>query len=219
MRKVVHTFNKETGIHKYYGSLVAAKKWEESLPFHTLVRFKGEVWENKEYIVRFGRLVPSRFRSDKERIVESNVESAIVGKTVVGAVMPSCLRLSLKTKWFEMTKAKIKPEDYREINDYWCRRLLELDEETEWDIWQELIEDLANPKRKHEDVYQCLSFFGARFKKFDCNIMALGYAKSSDNERILKLEHKGIEIRTGNPEWGAEPNKLYFVIMHGAILA
>ena len=24
MRKVVHTFNKETGIHKYYGSLVAA---------------------------------------------------------------------------------------------------------------------------------------------------------------------------------------------------
>ena len=96
---------------------------------------------------------------------------------------------------------------------------LELDEETEWDIWQELIEDLANPKRKHEDVYQCLSFFGARFKKFDCNIMALGYPKSSDNERILKLEHKGIEIRTGNPEWGAEPNKLYFVIMHGAILA
>lgn len=39
--------------------------------------------------------------NDKERIVESNVESAIVGKTVVGAFMPSCLRLSLKTKWFE----------------------------------------------------------------------------------------------------------------------
>ena len=51
-------------------------------------RFKGEVWENKEYIVRFGRLVPSRFRSDKERIVESNVESAIVGKTVVSDGTP-----------------------------------------------------------------------------------------------------------------------------------
>ena len=83
MRKVVHVYNKKTSEHKYYGSLVAAKKGEESLPFHTLVRFKGEVWENKEYIVRFGRLVPSRFRLDKERIVESNVESAIVGKTVV----------------------------------------------------------------------------------------------------------------------------------------
>lgn len=128
------------------------------------------------------------------------------------------LRLSLKRKWFEMTNAKIKPEDYREINGYWCSRLLELDEETEWIIWRELIEDLANPNRKHEDVYQCLSFFGARFKKFDCNIMTLGYPKSKDTERILKLEHKGIEIRTGNPDWGAEPNKLYFVIKHGEIL-
>ena len=49
----------------------------------------GEVWENKEYIVIFGRLVPSRFRSDKERIVESNVESAIVGKTVLADSTPS----------------------------------------------------------------------------------------------------------------------------------
>ena len=89
MRKVVHVYNKKTSEHKYYGSLVAAKKGEESLPFHTIVRFKGEVWENKEYIVRFGRLVPSRFRSGEERIVESNVESAIVGKTVVGAVIGS----------------------------------------------------------------------------------------------------------------------------------
>ena len=56
-------------------------------------------------------------------------------------------------------------------------------------------------------------------KKFDCNIMTLGYPSNDNTERILKLEHKGIEIRTGNPEWGAEPNKLYFVIMHGAILA
>ena len=129
------------------------------------------------------------------------------------------LQLSLKAKWFKMTKSGVKTEDYREINNYWCRRLLELDEETEWDIWQELIEDLANPTRRHEDVYQCLSFFGARFENFDSNIMTLDYPKSGDNERILKLEHKGIEIRTGNTEWGAEPNKIYFVIMHGSILA
>jgi len=39
-------------------------------------------------------------------------------------VTPSCLRLSLKTKWFEMTKAGIKTEDYREINEYWFKRLV-----------------------------------------------------------------------------------------------
>lgn len=37
--------------------------------------------------------------------------------------------------------------------------------------------------------------------KFDCKIMTLGYPKSDNNERILKLEYKGIEIRAGNPEW------------------
>ena len=45
--------------------------------------------------------------------------------------------------------------------------------------------------------------------------MTLGYPKSNDTERILKLEHKGIEIREGKPEWGAEPGKKYFVIKHG----
>jgi hypothetical protein len=128
------------------------------------------------------------------------------------------LQLSLKKKWFEMTNPNGNTEDYRDINDYWCRRLLELDEETEWGVWSELIEDLVNPNRKYEDVYQCLSFFGARFKRFDVNTITLGYPKKSDTERSLKLEHKGIEIRTGNPEWGAEPNKLYFVIKHGKTL-
>lgn len=128
------------------------------------------------------------------------------------------LRLPLKAKWFEMTKARIKPEDYREINDYWCRRLLELDEETEFNLWQELMEDISNPARKYKDVSQCLSLYGARFKKFDTNSMTLGYPPYSDTERWLFFEHAGIEIRTGNPVWGAEPGKLYFVIKHGKIL-
>jgi hypothetical protein len=125
------------------------------------------------------------------------------------------LQLSLKKKWFDLTNPDGKTEDYREINNYWCARLLELDEETEWDIWQELIEDLGSPTRKHEDVYQCLSFFGARFKKFDSNVMTLGYPSKTDASRIKIFEHAGIEIREGNPEWGAEPGKLYFVIKHG----
>ena len=40
------------------------------------------------------------------------------------SVMPSCLQLSLKTKWFKMTKAGIKKEDYREINEYWFKRII-----------------------------------------------------------------------------------------------
>lgn len=56
------------------------------------------------------------------------------------------------------------------------------------------------------------------FNKYEINKMTLGYPKLRDTERILKLEHKGIEIREGNQEWGAEEGKLYFVIKHGEII-
>ena len=113
------------------------------------------------------------------------------------------LQLSLKTKWFEMTKAGIKKEDYREINDYWISRLC-------YSAFSLLQSTSFNMN---------INGYWYSKKTIEINKMTLGYPKSTDTERILKLEHKGIEIRTGNPEWGAEPNKLYFVIKHGDILA
>lgn len=123
------------------------------------------------------------------------------------------LQLSLKNKWFEMTKAKIKPEDYREITSYWCSRLLQFKSQN---IKQANFEALFNLNN-----YQIVIDFineNYDFKHFDLNVMTLGYPSKGDTERILKLEHAGIEIREGNPEWGAEPGKLYFVIKHGKIL-
>ena len=118
------------------------------------------------------------------------------------------LQMSLKTKWFEMTKAGIKTEDYREITPYWAKRLVGI-----W-TWKGnskgLFPFLENSFMSDNTIFS--------FKSFKQNTMTLGYPKSGDTERILKLEHKGIEIRTGNPEWGAEPDKLYFVIKHGKIL-
>ena len=120
------------------------------------------------------------------------------------------LQLSLKKKWFEMTKAGIKKEDYRNITPYWVRRLIEATDENV------TIEDVIYYLNGGElDPFKGNHF---KFKSFTQNIMTSGYPKSSDTDRILKLEHKGIEIRTGNPEWGAEEGKLYFVIMHGAII-
>lgn len=124
------------------------------------------------------------------------------------------LRLSLKAKWFEMTKAGIKTEDYREINSYWFTRLVFK--------WEKVVEyydiDLSND---NEIKAVCSNSFSQKtiaFNPVDINTMTLGYPKNGDTERIIKLEHKGIEIRTGNPEWGAEQGKLYFVIKHGKII-
>lgn len=124
----------------------------------------------------------------------------------------SNLQLSLKKQWFDLTKSGIKTEDYREINDYWIKRLVESDIENP-EIGQALC--ALRDGYTQESVNE---IYGVKLKHFKINKMTLGYPKSSDSERILRLEHKGIEIRTGRPEWGAEPDKLYFVILHGSFL-
>lgn len=120
----------------------------------------------------------------------------------------SNLQLSLKKQWFELTKKGIKTEDYREINEYWSKRLI--CSKIDWDTPKHVCEQIVNNFENNI----CVPIF----KSFDSNIMTLGYPKSTDSERILKIEHKGIEIGYGNPEWGAEPNKLYFIIKHGRII-
>ena len=124
------------------------------------------------------------------------------------------ITLSLITVWFSLTKKKIKLEDYRNITPYWCNRLLLYNGEIKSKEWWIL------NFFKDNSIQEIATLLKANtsFKIFDYNVMTLGYPKSTDSERILKLEHKGIEIRTGNPEWGAEPNKLYFVILHGSFL-
>lgn len=134
------------------------------------------------------------------------------------------IQLSLKTEWFEMTKNGIKTEDYREITLYWCKRVLlshgnKLSEEfTDLEI-EILCYELNNAINYmgdlDEEVCFVLDNYYATIKHFKSNIMTLGYPKKGDTERIIEFEHAGIEIRTGNSEWGAEPGKLYFVIKHG----
>lgn len=132
------------------------------------------------------------------------------------------LQLSLKKQWFEMTKAGIKTEDYREITPYWAKRIML--QENEYLIKMlsnDAIEHLCHSLNSCETVDDRQFIFRNwrySFKEFAHNIMTLGYPKSTDTERILKLEHRGIYIGYGNPEWGAEPNKLYFIIKHGKII-
>ena len=121
--------------------------------------------------------------------------------------MSKNLQMSLKTKWFEMTKSGEKTEDYREINEYWFKRLVY--------HWKEhfLSSKMSQPTQQNIEFILNGGCFG--FNDFYSNIMTLGYPRKDDKERIIKFEHTGIEIREGREEWGAEPGKLYFVIKHG----
>jgi len=124
------------------------------------------------------------------------------------------LNLTLKKQWFDMTKSGIKTEDYREITPYWCNRFLLYEGENRRVIWWGCMENFEGCFFR-EAIESSVEIGIMKFKKCKTNIMTLGYPKKGDKERILELEHKGIEVGTGNPEWGAEPNKIYFVVKHG----
>lgn len=134
------------------------------------------------------------------------------------------LYLPLIRKWYDMTTAGIKTEDYRLITPHWAKRvLLYQGEELKKSLDELSIEELCDDLNKaincigplEEEVWFVLDDWYLTFKQFDHNIMTLGYPKKGDPERTAIFKHAGIEIRTGNPDWGAEPNKLYFVIKHG----
>lgn len=99
--------------------------------------------------------------------------------------MNKTLHLPLKAKWYELIEKGIKSEEYREIKPYWIKRLI---------------------IRK----YKGNIMVDASFKDFEEVKFSYGYTK-----RRMTYECKGIEVGTGKTEWGAEPNKKYFVIKLG----
>jgi len=127
------------------------------------------------------------------------------------------LRLPLNRKWYEMTDSGEKTEDYRELTTYWLSRIVniyapkESPNDGQWD-YENMIYDLTINQSSLNEV---LNAYWAKLKPFTTNTLLLGYPKKSAIRRIQKREHKGIEVRTGKPEWGAEEGKLYFVIKHG----
>jgi hypothetical protein len=125
------------------------------------------------------------------------------------------LQLSLKKQWFDMTKSGIKTEDYREITPYWCNRFIQFRYENKSVKWwnEEYFFIDGTPCDILEIVDNILLF--CSFKKFNHNVMTLGYPKSTDTEKILKFKNDGIEIGYGKSEWGADPKKLYFIVKHG----
>lgn len=97
----------------------------------------------------------------------------------------------------------MKTEDYREITPYWIKRLVNDLPSKTMSIGYLTKEALLNGLNERG------------FKHFDYNVMTLGYPSKEDRSRYKTFEHKGIEIGYGKPEWGSEPNKLYFIIKHG----
>ena len=100
------------------------------------------------------------------------------------------LTLTLKKKWFDLIKSGVKTEEYREIKPFWTKRLMRP------------VIDYADGRIFIPDVP----------REFDTLVFTLGYPKADDMSRRMVFKNPKIEMRTGNPEWGAEKDKVYYVI-------
>lgn len=141
------------------------------------------------------------------------------------------LRLSLKTKWYKMIESGEKKEEYREINPYWCSRLLyhvHLPVKGYWGecpnskentrgVLQRTLDTIEENKKRYPDSEKLqdlntylINEYGIR--GYTHVHFTLGYPKADDTSRHMVKKIKEIVIAEGKPEWGAEPGKKYFVI-------
>lgn len=106
------------------------------------------------------------------------------------------LTLPLKRKWFETIRDGVKLEEYREMSDYWKKRLFSNK------VFCKGVCEICNVKNCPKEI----------FSSYERLIFTLGYPKADDTSRRFEFKNPKIRIGTGRPEWGAEPGKMYFVI-------
>lgn len=117
------------------------------------------------------------------------------------------LHLTLKKRWFDVVGIN-KHEEYREVKQFWAVRLLHGFSK------QDIHFTLDSLKCPYETINGD-TFFDAIKKDFDVVCFKNGYGK---NAPVKQFKFKGLELRTGNPDWGAEPGQEYFVIKLGDLL-
>jgi hypothetical protein len=104
------------------------------------------------------------------------------------------LYLTLKAHWYDMIEAGIKTEEYREIKKFWVKRLCEENKGSLGGLFMDAHKVIAYTAKDFTHVHFARGgHFGNKIPQ-------------------MTLELKGIEVGTGKQEWGAEPNKDYFVI-------
>ena len=108
----------------------------------------------------------------------------------------SHLILSLKKEWFEKIKAGIKKEEYRELKSYYGVRFCKK----------------VNQSCKKDDYCKCAECEPFSPKQFSTITFTCGYPKKEDSKRRITFQNPKIRIGKGNPDWGAENEKKYFIL-------
>lgn len=105
------------------------------------------------------------------------------------------LYLSLKKEWFDLIKAGVKREEYREMKPYWEKRLVKKTESI----------------RLYNSPWEqpCTDMVKYTFKKFTHVVFRNGYG---DKKPMMKFKITKMSIGEGNPELGAPKGEDVFII-------
>ena len=114
------------------------------------------------------------------------------------------LHLVLKRKWWDMIASGEKKEEYREVCHYWAIRLL--DRQYRWyslntDYPKDFLGWIRGHLKYRADI---------QFRQFEKVCFHLGYTNTTMTFLIAYFA-----LSMGKEEWGAEPNKHYFIIKLG----
>lgn len=122
------------------------------------------------------------------------------------------LKLTIKKEYFLMILLGEKSEEYREIKKHWFDRLVFRKEKVISFYGLEKLKRESFDLKLNQLIEIPIRRNMIGLIPFDQVEFTNGYSPSSPK---ATFECKGIEIRTGNPNWGAEPDKNYFVIKLG----
>lgn len=125
--------------------------------------------------------------------------------------MKNTLYLPLKKEWYKMIESGEKKEDYREINEYWCKRLV-------FDTGcSEAIDENAFSEDETLPISPVCAQNGQPCKycltdrvMYETVVFSLGYTK-----KRMTFEVRDIDTGYGKQEWGATKGKKYFVVKLG----
>lgn len=147
------------------------------------------VWEIAEIKKKW-----RKFFNNKQDFMNGIKEAAFGFDAIKGKPI---LHLNLTAKWFDMIEQRIKLHEYREYSDYWKRFFVRKMEES-----GEMMDKIKIKGKYYNptDVIICFSN---------------GYNK---NRRQVYVEIKEFGRGYGREDWGAIPNRRYFILTLGNIL-
>ena len=131
------------------------------------------------------------------------------------------LGVRLIGEFFDLIASGEKTEEYRELTDYWARRLLDLSgfkgglpspDEKDFLIHDFLLIALSGDIKTLEYF---MRYRGLKFREFSYFKGTNGFGITRPRVRSSFLR---VEVGEGRKEWGAQPGKVYFKILLGGII-